>query len=62
MGDGRLHRGGHRAQVDGDMGGLGQHLWPICPFDKEGAAKVEPFFDVGAIGGPAECNTHLLSN
>lgn len=57
--DGGLHGGRHRAQVDGDVGGLGQHS---AIAQENGAAKVEPFFDVGAVGGASQGDAHFFGN
>ena len=57
--DGLGHREGHRAQVDGDVGGLGDH--PALGVE-EGAGKVPAFLDVGGVAGLAQHHPHLLGN
>lgn len=59
VGDGGLDGGGHGPQVDGDMGGLGQQT---AVAQKHGTAKIEPLFDVGAVGGALQRHPHLLSD
>ena len=49
-GNGGADGGGHGPQMDGDVGRLGQQRRPF-PTQKDGATVVEPFLDVGAIGG-----------
>ncbi len=59
--DGRAHRGGHRSQMDGDMGRLSQHR-RLLAAEEHGATIVEPLLDIGAIGRAAERDAHLLGD
>ncbi len=59
-GDGRPHRSGHRPQMYRDMCRLRQHLRAIHFVEKNGTAKIQPFFDIRAIGGAAKRHPHLL--
>ena len=47
---------GHGAEVDGDMGGLGDHAAASV---EHGAGVVAAFLDVDGIGGAAEDDAHL---
>ena len=51
--------GGHGAEVDGDVGGLGDH---VAVGVKEGAGEVLALLDVGGEAGAAEGDAHLLGH
>ena len=51
--------GGHGAEVDGDVGGLGDH---VAVGVKEGAGVVLALLDVGGEAGAAEGDAHLLGH
>ena len=57
--DGRLDRGGHTAQMHRDVGRLRHHARLRI---EHGAAKVEPFLDVGAETGAFERLAHVLGD
>ena len=47
----------HRAEVDGDVGGLGEQ---VAVGVEEGAGEVAALLDVGGEGDPLERDAHLL--
>ena len=50
---------GHGAEMDRDMGRLGDE---VAPAVKDGAGKIPPFLDIGGKGGAGEDNAHFLGN
>ena len=59
MADGGGDGEGHGAEVDGDVGCLGDH---VAVGVEDGAREVEALLHVGGVGGALKCNAHLLSN
>ena len=59
QGEGGLDGGGHGAEVDGDVGGLGDQL---ALGVEEGAGEVAALLDVGGEGGAAKDDAHLFSD
>ena len=49
----------HGAKVDGDMGGLSQHL---SVAKKQGATEIQPLFDICAISRSFQRPTHFLGD
>ena len=56
---GGLDGGGHRAEVDGLVGGLGDHFGGGV---EEGAGEVLAFLHVGGVAGALEGHAHLLGD
>ena len=55
--DGRLHRHGHGAQVDGHMGCLRNHAAVVV---EDGAGMVAPLLDVGGMSAALHRHAHLF--
>lgn len=57
--DDLLDAGAHRAEVDGDVRGVG-HQVPVRV--EEGAGEVQPFLDVDGLGGGLQAGAHLFGD
>ena len=57
MVDGLLDGERHGAEMDGDMGGLGDHI-PVGV--EQGAGEIPPFLDIGGIRGFLQHGAHLF--
>ena len=59
MADGGGNGEGHGTEVDGDVGGLGDH---VAVGVEDGAREVEALLHVGGVGGALEGNAHFFGD